>query len=56
MTPEFRTERDARGELVICTLDGAEGRARVFTSGVEEAKARAEAQARAILKGQRAPD
>lgn len=44
--PQFETRTDARGTLVICTIDGETGSARVMSKGVDEAKARAEEQAR----------
>lgn len=50
MTPTFETKSDARGKLVICTLDGETGSARVFTAGEEEARQRALAQAEAKVK------
>jgi len=41
-TPDGRT-------LVVCTVDGCRGAARVASKGMDNAKARAEAQARAKL-------
>lgn len=38
-----------RGKLVQCEIDGEVGAARVFSAGEDEAKQRAEAQARAKL-------
>lgn len=47
----FTVTQDARGGLVTCEIAGIVGRARVLSAGVEEAKQRAEAQARALLRG-----
>lgn len=49
----FTTQTDARGTLVTCTLDGETGSARVMGKGLDEAKQRAEAQARAKLEAKR---
>jgi hypothetical protein len=46
MEPEFTERTDARGRLVICTYDGETGAARVDSRGLDDAKARAEVQAR----------
>lgn len=48
--PEFTERTDARGKLIICTIDGHEGRARVFSAGEQDARDRAEAQAREKAK------
>lgn len=44
--PVFTITDTPRGKLVTCVIDGKTGAARVFSAGVEEAKQRAEAQAR----------
>lgn len=44
--PVFTERADARGKLIICTIDGHTGTARVFSKGEQDAKDRAEAQAR----------
>ena len=46
MIPEFIVTKDARGTLVRCVYDGETGAARVDSRGLDDAKARAEAQAR----------
>lgn len=46
MTPEFTERTDARGRLIICRIGEHEGRARVFSAGEQDAKDRAEKQAR----------
>ncbi len=46
MTPEFTERTDARGRLIICRIGDHEGRARVFSAGEQDAKDRAEKQAR----------
>tara|TARA_R110000868_G_scaffold241634_1_gene497143 strand:+ start:119 stop:301 length:183 start_codon:yes stop_codon:yes gene_type:complete len=43
-TPDGRT-------LVVCTVDGCRGAARINSKGMDDAKARAEAQARDKLAG-----
>lgn len=47
--PEATFEEKMQGDrkLVICTVGEFQGAARVFSAGVDEAKDRAEAQARA---------
>ena len=47
--PEFETITDARGQLVRCTIDGVTGAARVMSAGMEDARQRAELQARRLL-------
>lgn len=44
---EFETIRDARGALIVARVGEHEGRARVFSAGEQDARDRAEAQARA---------
>jgi hypothetical protein len=44
--PTFETRADTRGTLVICTYDGETGAARVDSKGEQNARDRAEAQAR----------
>lgn len=47
MTEAVFTERtDARGKLIICTIGEHEGAARVMSAGEQNARDRAEAQAR----------
>jgi hypothetical protein len=46
VNPEFTEKTDARGRLVVCTYAGETGAARVDSKGLDDAKARAEAQAR----------
>lgn len=53
--PTYEVRQTRRGELVVCVIDGVEGTARVFSRGLEEAKARAEAQARRLLAERNAP-
>lgn len=48
----FREKKDARGVLIECEIAGCVGRARVFSTGVEDAKRRAEAEARAMVLGE----
>lgn len=45
--PVFEIKTQADRQLVICTFGEFTGTARVFTAGVDEAKQRAEKQARA---------
>lgn len=52
--PQFTTTTDGRGDLVVCTLDGVTGTARIFSKGELDAKQRAEARARQLLKEQAA--
>lgn len=52
-TPVFTERTDQRGKLIICTIDGETGAARVFSAGEAEARQRAEAQARAKLERKR---
>lgn len=47
---QYETRTDGRGKLVICTLNGETGAARVFTAGEEEARQRALAQAEAKVR------
>lgn len=51
--PQFSKRVDARGVLVICDLDGETGAARVMAKGEQDARDRAEAQARAKLEEKR---
>lgn len=44
--PSFTIIDTPRGKLVMCEYDGETGSARVFSAGVNEAKQRAEEQAR----------
>ena len=46
MTPVFSETADARGRLIICRIGDHEGRARVFSAGEQDARDRAERQAR----------
>lgn len=55
MDAVFDEKLDARGTIITCTLDGETGAARVMSKGIEEAKQRAEAQARAKLEAKRGP-
>lgn len=43
----FETKIVAGKPLVVCTYDGQTGTARVFSKGEDDARSRAEAQARA---------
>lgn len=45
----FTVIETPRGKLVQCEIDGEVGAARVFSAGEDEAKQRAEAQARQKL-------
>jgi len=47
VTAVFEVKRDGRGPLVICRIGEQFGAARVFSAGEEDARKRAEAQARA---------
>lgn len=47
---EFEVKEDARGTLVICTIDGEVGAARVFSAGLDDAKKRAQEQAEAKVR------
>lgn len=51
--PQFDTRTDGRGVLVICTIDGETGAARVMGKGVQDARDRAEKQARDKLEAKR---
>lgn len=53
--PAFDIRTDARGTLVICTIDGEQGAARVMAKGEQDARDRAETQARAKLREKRGP-
>ena len=44
--PEFTEQTDERGKLIICRIGEHEGAARVFSGKDQDAKNRAEAQAR----------
>jgi len=44
--PEFSEVTDARGRLIVCRIGEHEGRARVFSAGEQDARDRAERQAR----------
>jgi len=44
----YETTPDTR-ELVVCTVNGVRGAARIGSKGMDDAKARAEAQARTKL-------
>lgn len=46
VTPEFSETTDVRGRLIICRIGEHEGRARVMSSGEQDARDRAERQAR----------
>ena len=46
LEPEFSERTDARGRLIICRIGEHEGSARVFSAGEQDAKDRAEKQAR----------
>lgn len=48
--PQFTERTDARGKLIICTIGEHIGTARVFSKGEQDAKDRAEAQAREKAK------
>lgn len=50
MTPLFETRMDKRGVLIVCTINGETGAARVMAKGEQDARDRAEAQARAKLR------
>lgn len=45
--PQFEVVTQAGRQLVICTFGDYQGAARVFSAGLQDAKDRAEAQARA---------
>lgn len=51
--PVFTKREDARGVIWTCTIDGHEGAARVMSKGEQDAKDRAESQARAKLEEKR---
>lgn len=51
--PVFTSRTDARGTLWTCTIDGEQGAARVFGKGVQDARDRAEQQAREKLEAKR---
>lgn len=53
--PSYEVRRVRGADLVVCTIDGVEGTARVFSRGLEEAKQRAEEQARRLLAERNAP-
>ena len=48
--PVFTERTDSRGRLIICTIGEHQGAARVFSSGEQNARDRAELQARAKQK------
>lgn len=52
--PVFEIVQHKDRTLVVCTYAGQQGTARVFSKGVEDAKSRAEAQARAKAAAQEA--
>jgi hypothetical protein len=49
LTPVFEEKEVGGRTLVVCTIDGETGAARIFSKGLEDAKQRAEAQARAKI-------
>lgn len=49
--PAFIATTDARGTLIVCTIDGVQGAARVMGKGEQDARDRAEKQARDKLAG-----
>lgn len=51
--PVFTERTDTRGRLIVCRIGEHEGAARVFTSGEQDARDRAERQARE--KAERGP-
>jgi len=44
--PVFEERTDERGKLIVCRIGAHEGTARVFSKGEQDARDRAEAQAR----------
>jgi hypothetical protein len=46
MAPEFSERIDARGKIIVCRIGEHEGAARVFSGKEQDARDRAEAQAR----------
>lgn len=52
--PKWSERTDARGRLIICTISGVDGAARVFGKGEQDARDRAEQQARTKLAEQNA--
>lgn len=51
--PAFTIIDTKRGKLVMCEIDGEQGAARVFAKGEQDARDRAETQARAKLREKR---
>ena len=45
-TPVFEDRTDERGKRIVCRIGAHEGTARVFSKGEQDARDRAEAQAR----------
>lgn len=53
--PVFEITDTPRGKLVTCVIDGEFGAARVLSKGEQDARDRAEQQARAKLEARREP-
>lgn len=53
--PVFTTIISERGKLVMCEYEGETGSARVFSKGEQDARDRAEAQARSKVRERGAP-
>jgi hypothetical protein len=54
--PIFEEKQVGGRTLIVCTIDGEVGAARIFSKGVDDARERAEAQARAKVAAKRPPE